>query len=659
MSPPRAPGPGKPVFLGPRLQECGADGRVKSRTGTVFLRTPGLVTVKKLHVLQQIAWIEHLNKRRAKAGLPALSEKEEEAESGQSVDLLMDDQFVYIRPNPERMDLAERADAFIQERCGVPKVLIRYLKITDPDVSKNLRERGELWRMTPEPITDREMEAFIENSRLAMGGRAIYRYNKNTGTRHITPAAFCSLGDLPEAGLRAHLVEIQNLLRGRNRAGRPEAAFFPLGCAFTLPDADYAALPEIHAEHQRLAAAFLRATDPALHADNPPDDPAWSQALCRALSAEVNEFLANGEEIFKELPREFFRKIRWLPGADFERNEVRFDPIYSDPKPLVPGLRDFQARAIIHNCASELRGISHINIGRVEASLSIKRPRLDHDNTVYIAEVKCRGDSGLHTLRHLRFNKSNVAEILDNAPSLSFEKAVFKSEEYTEFILDRRLGCIQFGMNLPEDMVVHRVRKIYNGKAARYKNRAYWNTYTVRAFVPGFATDKIPEPLYKNPAFTQKFAELLGGAAAVNIVIGRSDPKAETPYFDDGDEILQLDADGLPKTITVADPTGAFAHFKPSLCGIAPEYAKPVNSRRGLPVDLRAFADAYLRHFALRLAELRDNYLAAQTAYDTLFNHLPVNTGGHIRQRWEAILLRLRNANIERLVNLVQNAVKT
>ena len=651
-----------PIFIGPGLLERDDAGKMKSRVATVFLRTPGLVTEGKMHIMQQKAWVENLAKRRASSGLPALSKREEEAEAAQSVALLMDDKFVYIRPDPEQMDWAERADAFLQEQCGVPKPRIRYLNITDPCVRKNLRERGELWRMTPDPITGEEMAAFIENSRLAMDGRAIYRYNRNTGQRFVTPAAFAGLADLPDDELRKHLVEIQTLLRRRNRADKPEAAFFPPGCAFTLPDTDFATVASVRACHRELAENFYRATDPALHADNP-FEPAWRNALCRALSAEARDCL-DTEEFFKEFSEEFFRKIQWLPGASFHGHAMRLDPVHNGAGgSAVNYLRDARARAILHNCATETRDIAHINIGRVDTSLSLKRPRHDHDNTVYIVEIRSKGDRNLHTLRHLRFNKWGVAERLRADPTLTFERAVFESDEYTEFILDRRLGCLQFGMNLPACFSVHRIRAAYDGEAAQHKGKIYWDTYTMRNFVPGFASDKIPAHHYANPEFAKALARLLGHAAALNIVIGRAshpdEKKMQFPFFDDGDEIIQLDEKtGIPKALAITDPSGAFVHYAPTLYDIAPHYADPVNDRLKFPIDHAAFAEIYLEHFVDRFNEIRANYLNHKPAYDTLFNHLPLDPKGNIRYRWEVILQRLREVNVDLLVKRIRGGIK-
>ena len=67
-------------LLGEKIFAKDADGRLKSRIGTMFLRTPGLVTTRAVHAMQRMLWLDDLNATRAEAGLPALTPEEEEAE---------------------------------------------------------------------------------------------------------------------------------------------------------------------------------------------------------------------------------------------------------------------------------------------------------------------------------------------------------------------------------------------------------------------------------------------------------------------------------------------------------------------------------------------------------------------------------------------------
>ena len=102
-------------ILGEQIFAKAPDGSLASRIGTLFLKTPGLVTRRGVHAMQRVMWIDHLNAGRSEAGLPPLTSSEEEAELEQSVDLIFTDDFVLIRPDPDRMDLAFLADDELQK----------------------------------------------------------------------------------------------------------------------------------------------------------------------------------------------------------------------------------------------------------------------------------------------------------------------------------------------------------------------------------------------------------------------------------------------------------------------------------------------------------------------------------------------------------------
>ena len=112
--------------IGERIFAKDAEGRLLSRIGTMFFRTPGLVTAKGVHAMQRLMWIEELSKERP------LSPEEEEAELAESVDLIFTEDLVLIRPDPNRMDLAFRADAELQKM--VSKRAIRYLNTNSAKV---------------------------------------------------------------------------------------------------------------------------------------------------------------------------------------------------------------------------------------------------------------------------------------------------------------------------------------------------------------------------------------------------------------------------------------------------------------------------------------------------------------------------------------------
>ena len=196
-----------------------------SRIGTLFFRTPGLVTKKGVHAMQRLMWIEAVNADRAAAGMPELTMAEEEAEIAESVDLIFTDDQVLIRPNPDRMDLALRADETLQQM--VSKRAIRFLNTNSAKVRAALRERGENWRMARQPISQEDMAELILKSRVPVGERPIYYYNHTTGTRYVTAGTYEEIANLPPDAFRRQIAEVVTGLNKRNRTGHPEVDLFP------------------------------------------------------------------------------------------------------------------------------------------------------------------------------------------------------------------------------------------------------------------------------------------------------------------------------------------------------------------------------------------------------------------------------------------------
>ncbi len=55
-------------ILGDKIFAKDSEGRLLSRIGTIFLRTPGLVTQRGVHAMQRMAWIAELKRERTAAG---------------------------------------------------------------------------------------------------------------------------------------------------------------------------------------------------------------------------------------------------------------------------------------------------------------------------------------------------------------------------------------------------------------------------------------------------------------------------------------------------------------------------------------------------------------------------------------------------------------
>ncbi|MFA5190275.1 MAG: hypothetical protein WC740_06090, partial [Verrucomicrobiia bacterium] len=183
--------------IGEPLLAKTADGKLKSRIATVFVGKQIIVTLPGIHATQRAAYLQMINQQRQAVGQPALTEQEEAAELSHAVDLVMEDDNVLIRPDPTRMDLAFAADEILQEI--ISKEQIKFLHVLDSRVRNAVKRRGENWRITPLPRSAADMQQMILGSRIGVGGREIYYFNRETGSRLLTCQEFAALGSLDVA----------------------------------------------------------------------------------------------------------------------------------------------------------------------------------------------------------------------------------------------------------------------------------------------------------------------------------------------------------------------------------------------------------------------------------------------------------------------------
>ena len=219
-----------------------------------------------------------------------------------------------------------------------------------------------------------------------------------------------------------------------------------------------------------------------------------------------------------------------------------------------------------------------------------------------------------------------------------------EAEEYTEYILDRRLGCRQLGMNLPIYVVARQARGATTTAGGPTATASpIWSPYFQRDYIRGIATDKMPRGRFADEGFALAFARLLGRAAAPNMIVGRCDLGGNV-LFDDGDEVVIEDRQGTPVDIVVADQTGTFADYLRDLQDMTADYAQPINRRLEFVGRPEAFADAYIEAFAERFVAIQQEYRKRKRAFDTLFRHRLRDEAGSFAFRWEKVLQRLQRA---------------
>lgn len=627
-------------------------GKLKSRIATAFPRTRTLVTLPGIHATQRQAYLDWLNERRQASGREPLSRPEEHLEWDSAVDLVTEERAILIRPDPANMPLAFEADELLQEL--IPKYHIKFLGVFNDKVRDAIQRRGEWWRITLLPKSPDEMKEMILASRIGFEGNEIYYYSHPTGTHYLTCDEFARLGDLDDAGLREHLLEIRKYSRRINSHASPELAFFAADpslkaefCGHDFPSIDAV---QLRAVHGALAKRFTSAVPIELREDNP-DSFEWRKRMVAALIGQEDQAIS--DESLLGLSPEFFMQIEWLPGGRIENGELVFDSILADSSASddeeMNRLRDEKPQKFIFNFVREYGDLEHVNIGRVIGSLS-RRPAFYGRRDVYIAVLKQR-ETDKDIVRIIRMQKKGVREYLEEGGQL--HEAMIRSEQYTEYILDRRLGCRQLGMNLPLRVTARHISEQWVSSAA--ESIPIWSTYFERDYIPGIATDKLPLCRFENQEFALRSARLLGRAAAPNLIVGRCD-LAGNPLFDDGDEVLIEDSERMPVDIVVADHTGTFNDYLSDLRLFVVEYASPINRRIHGIRNPKRFTEAYLESFVARFSKIQQEYRKRRKAFDTLFRYSPANAGG-FAERWQKVLERLDGSDPAELASLIRENV--
>ena len=647
-------------FLGPKLFEPNGNGQLKSRVGTVFPRHRVLVTLPGIHAMQRLAFLDYLNRQRQAQGLDPLSPEEEVREMAYSVDLFFEPGAILIRPDPDHMDLAFEGDELLQEL--VSKRRIRFLFVVNPKVRQPLKCRGECWRISPLPRSPYEMEKLITESKVAIQAGRIYYYSRASGTRYVTFQEFAQLETLSAEALARQLQEIAVHARLRNRLGYPEVDFFETDRLrfgvrdFAPGDFTDLAEPELRARYGELKAHFQDAVASEFRADDPRLE-TWRNRLFSLLISPPDEPLA--EEVLRGLSPEFFLQVEWLPGGRFEEGEFIVDSIFNEAEeqpedaPL-QALCDPKTRGFIFNFIREYGDLEYVNVGHIVHSLSKQRPLSDGRREVYIAELKpCNGPATV--VRFIRLLKWGVAERLDEGKDLL--RALLESEEYVDYLQDRRLGCRQLGMNLPPCITIQRVIEVYRGPRAEYRGQMFHAPYSERDYLQGVATDKIPSAKYTHDDYASRLARLLGRAAAANIIVGRTYDDGTLVVFDDGDEVVVEGEDGMPKELIVGDHSGAFGEYQRPLIEFAKDYARPVNNRVTLVTKPREFAEAYLEAFRQRFLRAQEEYRKRRRAFNTLFRHCKYDPAGSFAYRWECVLKRLDQTDALALVEAIRKQI--
>ena len=287
-------------ILGERIFARDAEGVLVSRIGTLFLRTPGLVTLRGVHAMQRQFWIDELNRERAAEGRDSLTRAEEDAEFHNSVDLVFTDDHVLIRPDPEHIDMAFKADEILQTM--VSKRVIRFLHTNSAKVRRAITERGENWRISRQPISQQDIANLIEHSRVPICENPIYYYNRSTGTRYVTASTFLDVQKFDDMRFRRQIKEFVDGLSKRNRMGNPEVDLFPTSTPIEIKKA-WKKLPvteltdeELRARCEKIDLDWRMSLPPELREESIANYD-WRNAMCQTITRQSNETSAEEQEL--------------------------------------------------------------------------------------------------------------------------------------------------------------------------------------------------------------------------------------------------------------------------------------------------------------------------------------------------------------------------
>ncbi len=648
-------------ILGDAIFAKNPNGSLKSRIGTMFFKTPGLVTQKGIHAMQRIAWINEINRQRAEEGKPELNDVEVAQELEQSVDLLFTEDYVLIRPDPNAMPLAFKADKILQTM--VSKRKIRYLNTHAAKVRDALRARGENWRMARQPISSEEMDKQIANAKCSITCEQVYYYNEGTGTRYLTAETFSSITVLEGEAFRKQVDEIVRGMNSHNRLGQQEIDIFPPNLPNELRSAIRQLDPTDDEKTLRSKVEALqfeyRAALPSNLREEKVTNLDWRNEMCATLACRPNETAALEQELIQGISPEFYRQIEWLPGAYMEKSQLVFDSLYDEANrtqdPELFQMCDHRVRSILFNLLRLYSTVEYANVGRISHSLALRPVAGERRGNVYLLQFK-EMDEAEPRVVVIRFQKWGIAEHLDEGKDLL--QAIVESNNYADYILDRRLASRQLGMALPRHVSFGQLTESYHGTNQYYGTtvRAY---YYMRVYIPGTASDKIPPARFSNPAFAHKFAELMGEAAAVDLIVGRAATETGENLFDANYEVIQYGQDGLPQTVKISDQTGTFVKYKESFDEIIAPYANVVTRREKFVSDYAAFAKAYVSAFERKLAEVKADYEKNPTVFDELFLHRPFDAGGSMAFRWHSVLQRLKNCNPAQVAETLKKIIQS
>lgn len=628
------------TFIGPDFFAVDEKGDLLSPIASVFPKFRTIVSVRGIHAYHVSIMLEFL-KQRSPLKEPCGSEEIELEIYEDAVSLLFRGALILVRSDPSNMEHVFAADLMLQS--FFPKERIQFTGLHVPEIRRQLRQRGESWRMSPAPRSVEEICSHVRASKVQVSTGLTVYYNAPTGGRFLTYDEFMRIRALLErdrSEALARLKEMLNLFRRLNSRGSRELSFFlPAGTSLNFEDllqvvSTLEVLPasenagQVQKAFDRFASHFAESAGPELTVDDY-HNPVWRTTMfCRLF--DINE--ETMEEWALDLSPEFRLNVKWLPGASIVSDELRFDP---GVHPRVQGF--------ISHFWEKSGGLLSINIGRLKESQS-SRDISGEEREVYLVVMTALDQKD--SIRLLRLMKWDVVHRINLG--IPLDKAIDETFKYRDYIFDRLHAAAKLGfpiLSYDDIRIDERVPGL--GVIPSF--------FFERQYISGIVTDKIPISCYKNPHFIQSLSRLLGDAATFSLVLGRACPRTGKIFYDDGDEVIQLNSSSIPTRLIIIETTGSFTDWATPLRTMLPQCLsrfrahldKAIDS--GVPLQLihesvTAFAEA----FCNKLRDIQKIASAPSSDIQSLFIDRVPEPGG-IRDRWQGILHRLETTDVDEL----------
>jgi hypothetical protein len=638
------------TLYGPNPLEKSTGGAPGGTMADIFPSYRSIVVGTGLHVNLALEFMEILADQRG----CKLREDEIEKIYADLVAVTGQGQHLVIRSKPDQMEQVFLAAELLEKL--VPEEMIRFTGRNDPNVRGAFKMRGESWKMAPRYFNVEEIIGQIKLSRISVGTENYYYYMIESGGRLLTYQEFSgiieSISD-PDI-FRNRIHEIVDLHQRRNIRFVLELDFFMVD----KEKIDFSLIIKLDEylqsckswgklERQRARKLFEKALENFRNSLEPEflrDDP--NNSVWRTRMYSMLHDIPPTEESILGVSNEFDMNIKWQHGCRIEDSKVIMDPHVED---LI--------RDVLNGFINFYGPLEYINLGRVMRSQSQKRAAGSY-REVYIFVMKQKGCE-IEQIRFMRRFRRNALYYLNRGYSL--QTAERMASGYIQYTLDRRELVSMLGIITPTIRSQSRKENLPGVGVVS-------TVYIDRPYVAGLASDKIPSYYFEHEPFLRTFAELMGDAAGINLVIGRSEPNSGVVLFGDGDEMLQFEADNpIPTGMVLADFTGAFADvvspldiFSPFYIEYLVEFLGRIRVKSFTKKDLAGIADLFIDSLELRIEKTRE-LLRAGSTLDLEIRQMLKDREVEINPiliKWEKTLGRLYNLDLEKFISKIRSEVR-